>query len=420
RGKLPPCVKKISKSDILEGIRDNILYRLAIIFKKNSYLKEATLEMLQRLNKERCKPPLSETEVFKKVDSAYEGAYTGFGCEASYMQEFCDEACFLKKGNILNEDKDFGQPVVLKDFIDNFKDEKIESIWGDGIINYDSKTIISGMGKLGKSNFVMNLGLCIATGRDFLNIRVIKKSKVLYIQQEISSHALYARLKLMLESIGEVDKENFTICNVRGFDILNASHFSQLEKWIREKGYEVVMFDPLYKFHNKEENSTQAMKQVFDKFDELIDKYKISIIIVHHHGKGEKQGGHVLRGSSTIFDWGDSYIILKSSGDSIEVTWELRNAANPRPLKIKLNNNLYYECSAADKKESAINKIVDIVKASSQDGISQKDIVEKAKESIGVSDGTVRNFIKEAKKRKKIKTLDAKQKKGKGVYWSIT
>lgn len=414
KGHLPPCAKNIFDSDILEGNRDRILFKLAVMHRKNNYSKDETLNILLEFNRNRCKPSLSDSDVTKKVESAYASDYSTYGCEEEYMQKFCVLTCPLKKDTKIDT-IDFGYPTEVNEFLQKAENIEKESIWGDGIIDYKSKIIVSGKGKIGKSIFILNLCLALSNGKDFLGIPVPKKNKILYLQAEISEINLAKRLQLMKNQIAAIQPQSFLIHTIKRFDILNEKHFLQLEVWLCGNNYDVVVFDPLYRFHNKEENTSGDMKKVFDRFDEVIDKYNSTVIIVHHHGKGRAEGGHQLRGSSTIFDWGDSYIMLNKKNKHVDVEWELRNAENPQSLAISWNENLWYELSAGGKRRLAeIDKVVAIVKSFKKYEVPQKDIIAKAIDDLHISAGTIRNLLKEVKGKK----LDSRgEDKGRGVLW---
>ena len=65
----------------------------------------------------------------------------------------------------------------------------------------------------------------------------------------------------------------------------------------------MVIFDPLLRFHDADENSANGIGQVYAKIRQLIVDLGISVIIVHHTGKVPSRGG---RGTSAIIGEYDS------------------------------------------------------------------------------------------------------------------
>lgn len=71
--------KRYVLSDAIpEGERNNTLYRLARGFVRNGMLSEGVNVRLQRINAERCKPPLCATEIDAIAKNAYDQGSNGF------------------------------------------------------------------------------------------------------------------------------------------------------------------------------------------------------------------------------------------------------------------------------------------------------------------------------------------------------
>ena len=56
------------------------------------------------------------------------------------------------------------------------------------------------------------------------------------------------------------------------------------------KDYDAIIFDPLYKINQGDENSASEMGKFFNQLDHICSKLGTSIICCHHHSKGS-QGG---------------------------------------------------------------------------------------------------------------------------------
>ena len=114
-------------------------------------------------------------------------------------------------------------------------------------------------------------------------------------------------------------------------NILIRTHSALLSEEIIKYKPEVIIIDPLVRFHNAEENSATEMSELFGKIRSLISEHNISIIIVHHQGKDESKGG-TLRGSSVISGEYDSLIkITKDSNNENKHTlsFDLRHSESP-------------------------------------------------------------------------------------------
>ncbi|MFA5858425.1 MAG: AAA family ATPase [Elusimicrobiota bacterium] len=238
--------------------------------------------------------------------------------------------------------------------INNFLAKEIQeegSFWGDGLITPKGTTFITGSAKIGKSTFALNLALSLAMGKDFLGFRIPGPKKVLFLQQEISEFHLQKRLKRM--SKGLKIPENRLYCMTCNFKLDMHADIMELKKYIAQIKPDVVVFDPMYKFFlTLDENSSKEIKLLLNEFDKLTREFGIALVIIHHHKKSngtEKYSPGMIRGSSTLFDYGSSYVILNKSGqfsNHLRVDFELRNAENPGNVFINMTDALWFKvCS---------------------------------------------------------------------------
>ena len=121
-----------------------------------------------------------------------------------------------------------------------------------------------------------------------------------------------------------------------------------LQSLIEDAKPDVLVLDPLIRFHSQDENSSTAMNVVFRRFRELIANYNLSIIIVHHTGKNTSLGG---RGSSLIRGEYDSCITIKNLGDNSKLYFDMRHVESPPPRGIEFNTeSFWFEASTTDDK----------------------------------------------------------------------
>jgi hypothetical protein len=126
-----------------------------------------------------------------------------------------------------------------------------------------------------------------------------------------------------------------------------------------------VIWDPLYKLHSQDENKSDRMQRVLDKFDYLRSVFKVTQIIVHHHGKPSKEtsardGFQLMRGSSVFDAFADSYLTLiphkKDEGGRYQrLMFTLRNAEAPEDLILDRNpETLWYDVVKEAERDSKI------------------------------------------------------------------
>ena len=147
------------------------------------------------------------------------------------------------------------------------------------------KVAVIGQSKLRKSFFVLQLCMHLASGLEFLSWAVEKARRVLLIQMEVKEGHFHRRVKRMADNLGisrAFIEENFLIVNGRGQDLT----LEDVGELAQEFGPDVVVFDPLYKLVDGDENSAQDMKPILAEFDRLAERTGAAVLYVHHDAKG--------------------------------------------------------------------------------------------------------------------------------------
>lgn len=232
--------------------------------------------------------------------------------------------------------KPFLESRSLLDYVD----EKISmpNAIIQGVINEGELIVLSGPPKLGKSLIVGNMAYCATLGISWLGFDVPKPRKVLYLQRELGDawmqlriskmHAGYQDEKYLDQHYQNVDTgkphdpdytllKNMHIPKPVNFKLDDEADMINLTNHIVEGGFELVIIDPLYCMIKGNENDTQDMSKVLDHLLKLKIDAKVSIILVHHFGKGTgtAKGAHAHRGSSVIGGGSDGNITFKAFDD---------------------------------------------------------------------------------------------------------
>lgn len=215
-----------------------------------------------------------------------------------------------------------------------------EPIIDNGILLDGTILLIVGPAKSKKTFLTQNLALSIAMGNDFAGFKITKPKKVLYFLAEGGYYPNRERLQKMAQRISPDNTENFFI-EFPPYMLLNhPESYDEIYELIKDSGAEVVVFDPLLRFHDAEENSATGMSEVLGKIRQLIEKLKISVILVHHTGRVENRGG---RGSSAIIGEYDSCITIhKAQDDCIRLTYDMRHVETPPSNHIRFNSDTFW------------------------------------------------------------------------------
>lgn len=196
----------------------------------------------------------------------------------------------------------------------------------------------------GKSAIALYIAACLATGTPLFGMTYAKKdekfgtpkfpvyvkSDVLYLDYEIPEHIREtARLKPLRDSFGkDFDRNLFFAQHPTNYRLENFQNegtpgaFDRLLELVKVTRPDVLIIDPFSSTHSLEENSNQ-IKQALNNIDRIIDRAKITAILIHHSGKAfrnnqgevvKKDAKENARGHSAIIDWPDTHIQLSEEG----------------------------------------------------------------------------------------------------------
>ncbi len=156
----------------------------------------------------------------------------------------------------------------------------------EGILRRGHKMLIAGASKAGKSFLLIELALCITSGKKWLGFQCAK-GKVLYINLEVDGASFLHRVDEVRREMN-IDKVSpkFDVWNLRGENVNIDFLKPRLIRRAQEKGYDAIIFDPLYKINEGDENSASEMGRFFNQLDAICAQLHTSVICCHHHSKG--------------------------------------------------------------------------------------------------------------------------------------
>lgn len=197
--------------------------------------------------------------------------------------------------------------------------------------------------KVAKSILLLNLALDIVRGDDFLG-RPTLKGPVLFLSAEGGLELLYERLGTMAPQDGADLDHLFLWTPQRGelrLRLDDPIHRLMLADACVERGVVALIVDPLYLFHDLNENDSRDMKGLAQGLIGLGQETQAGIIIAHHNRKtgpssrsGSAEEG---RGSSVLHGAVDASLVLNRRADSVIATYELRWSESPPPLSLTLD-----------------------------------------------------------------------------------
>lgn len=158
----------------------------------------------------------------------------------------------------------------------------------DGVLRRGHKLMLSGPSKAGKSYALIELSICIATGGTWMQWRC-RRGKVLYINLELSRESCLNRFKTLFDTYG-IPMCGVDVWNLRGKVLTMKELLPKLLHRVRDRGYDVIIFDPIYKLLGGDENNAEQVGRFCAMLDRVCAETGAAIVYCHHHSKGA-QGG---------------------------------------------------------------------------------------------------------------------------------
>jgi len=228
-----------------------------------------------------------------------------------------------------------------------WRPQPLKALVANGILYEQTKAVLFGDPKLGKSLLAQQLAFCLARGQAFLGFNTMP-CKVLYLQSEISRILFKERVEATGKGIGQaIPNGQLYFSTMFGFHLDKDAASTDLAKEVGRLKPDVVILDPKYKLVSS--NDENSIIRLTDTIDKLISNFGITVILIDHARKPRMassgsivdMGGTELRGP-IIEQWADSIIRLQGdlATDSRLMSFELRHAATLMgPKQIRLDRH---------------------------------------------------------------------------------
>ena len=175
-------------------------------------------------------------------------------------------------------------------------------------------TVIAGQSKIGKSWFLMQLGICVSTGRNFLGGWQCEQNGICYVSLEDGVELAQHRQKKLGLHVNE--KLHYLDKWEHGFEGVD----KYFEKYPNIK---VMMIDTWGKFnigYIKNNNDYQEVSQYAEKLQKIAHRHNAGIILCHHtkkgashdlnKGTGNNDSVDSVSGSNALIATADTILIL--------------------------------------------------------------------------------------------------------------
>lgn len=176
-------------------------------------------------------------------------------------------------------------------------DTSLASVWDSmpelkeelipGVLRVGHKLLLAGPSKAGKSFLLMNLAVSMAEGVEWLGMKC-RQGRVCYVNLELDEASCFHRFREIYERRGLEPKniDNIDIWNLRGHSVPMDRLAPVLIHRFKDKNFEAVIIDPIYKVITGDENNATEMSKFCSYFDRVATEMGVAPIYCHHHSKG--------------------------------------------------------------------------------------------------------------------------------------
>lgn len=216
----------------------------------------------------------------------------------------------------------------------------------DKMLPSSGTSIIAGKPKAGKSTLGRAMAYAISTGEPILGRNGHDPSRVLYFAHEDKRDDVREHFRKM----GATDQEIYLHIGPAPLQLDDA--MEQLAKQVAMYTPSIVFIDTLIRFsHLSDINDYGKVAVAMEPISELARTAKTHIAMIHHAGKGDREGADTIIGSTQFFASVDTAIILKRTGDNRVVSSVQRSGLDLQPTIVVLDEETGRIGTAGDPDE---------------------------------------------------------------------
>jgi RecA-family ATPase len=163
----------------------------------------------------------------------------------------------------------------------------------EGLIPEASVCIAVGDSGLGKSAWAYQLGMCVASGKPFLD-HPVKQGRVLYIDLENGREGIIGVTRALLQHLGIAQPmEDFCLLAER-------DNLHLLDSILMEHRPALVIVDSLRAFRPDAEEKPRLAASLLNEMRDIAKKRQVSFLLIHHIKKPSENGVPALEDSQPM------------------------------------------------------------------------------------------------------------------------
>lgn len=302
--------------EIPEGHRDEYMFKLACKYQAMGMSDSEMMAALMVANKERCKPPLSDKEIQKKLKQAQK--YQKGEVVSVNADTVAQRKTYNKTGRKIEEsitENDLEMPT-LENFQERDKEWLIPGYMPKGCV-----TLLCSDGGIGKTTIWCDTLAAFTTGRTTLFDKALEipfqtgeKRSVMYFSKEDPTEEILKR-KLREAGADQSKIRCFGLDDERLSKIWYGSLL--LEKLVEKYKPDIVVFDTLQAFlpDGVDMAKRKDMRDALNPLNALGAKFGTTFLMVMHTNKSANSGRQRMADSSDIWDLGRSALMAGRTKD---------------------------------------------------------------------------------------------------------
>ena len=297
----------------------------------------------------------------------------------------------------------------LKELMEaDLEDEPL--LMGRGFMPTKGYMIVSAPTKSGKTLFSLKLSLHLALGTPFLDIPVMKKSKVLYVYAESGERLMSDTYKKIMRGMREegieIDKSIFD--NIRFHDaILHKTNFGrsgllkEFKSMVDKFAPDVVVIDPIGRLTGGLElNDSKNVTFLLDRITAI--KKGFWIWVHHNRKRGNEKDEETIepiskvRGSGSLTDFAETTVCIEPTGKKDPSNFKklyfyYRRWPSPTiPVKVKwdrsnLNFELMENLEFKRPEKCSVSDLIAFINEEFKGSAPRNDIVDSAHQEFAVT-----------------------------------
>lgn len=312
-----------------------------------------------------------------------------------------------QKKELLNKLGDNSKPLSVRTIKEILKIKPDKSCIVQGFVYPKTTIMLHSPPAYFKSLVAFYMGLCVASGKDFLGFKT-KKSPVLYCDGENNDTTMKERLEKIMKG-QDIKSSRIPFFNVkRGVLIdedksINKDFVNQIFDFVKKNKVRLVVFDTLHRFAFYDENKADDLNKLYTQVFQPLQDLGCSVLFLHH---STKKGGY--RGSSDFQGMVDTaYTISRNSKTAFTIINSKARGGEIDNINAEIDFGEDYikflRVGENKEENNSINKLKEVtskIKSYFKIGVklSRKDIISKMQmEEPAFEYGSVRTIARALK-----------------------